>query len=112
MKDKTRHLALRLSEEDLSTIRANADMLGMSVSAYVRGRTVLGMEKVLYDPEVRDCVFKAHKLFRESCSLISEQTKAARKNGCRDAGTVKALEEHMRDISSRLAAITDCLDGR
>ena len=112
MKEKTKWLSLRLSEKDLETVRANAGMLGMSVSAYVRSRAVLGIEKVLYDPEARNCVFEIHKMFREACSLISGQIKAARENGFKDGSIIKTLEAGIRDMSSRLAALTDSLNGR
>jgi len=97
---REKRVSVRLSTEELETVRQKAESVGMDVSEYIRIRIVEQVKRVFYDPTMTAVMREVRDELRRICVCAGQVAAAAQGEDLSVTAAITEIKELLQEILS------------
>ena len=97
---REKRVSVRLSTEELETVRHNAESVGMDVSEYIRIRIVEQVKRVFYDPVMTAVMREVRDELRRICVCAGQVAAAPQGEDLSATAAITEMKELLQEILS------------
>ena len=97
---REKRVSVRLSEEELETVKKNAESVGMELSEYIRIRIVEEVKRVFYDPTMTAVMREVRDELRRICVCAGQVASAAQEEDLSVTAAITEMKELLQEILS------------